>query len=323
MKNNQDFFGYNTVFWMGVVEDRQDPVKLARVRVRVMGWHSQDKDELPTAELPWAQIMHPSTSSVTGGVGIDGTGLRENDWVIGIFLDGELARQPLVLGSLAGIETDTEKPSTNPLSAHDEDNISPLIALKDDARSLAVPTAIEDATWDEPASTYAALYPNNHVMFTESGHVMEYDDTPEAERIHQYHKSGTFYEIDTTGNKVTRIVADQYEIVAGNNYVHVMGDVNLTIDSNCTTYIKGNWDVKVDGNVTQTIGGTLTESVTGNVIETYSANQTLNVVGDVTEQVDGNQIVTIVGDVSETYGGNQTTAASGNVDIDASNVYIN
>ena len=24
MVNNQDFFGYNTIFWMGVVEDRQE-----------------------------------------------------------------------------------------------------------------------------------------------------------------------------------------------------------------------------------------------------------------------------------------------------------
>ena len=315
MVNNQDFFGYNTIFWMGVVEDRQDPVKLARVRVRIMGWHSQDKDELPTTDLPWAQIVHPCTSSVTGGVGVDGTGLRENDWVVGIFLDGELARQPMILGSISGVEADTEKPSTNPLAANDEDNAPPLIVTKDADRSLAVPTAIADVTWDEPASTYAAVYPNNHVMVTESGHVMEYDDTPDAERIHQYHKSGTFYEIDTSGNKVTRIVADQYEVVAGNNFVHIKGDVNLTIDSNCTTYIKGNWDVKVDGNVTQTIGGTLTETVTGDVTESYAANQTSVVTGNVQEQVDGN--------VSETYGGNQTTIASGNVDIDATNVYIN
>lgn len=314
MKEKSEYFGYNTIFWMGVVEDRQDPIKLARVRVRIFGWHSQDPAEVPTSDLPWAQILHPTTSSVTGGIGVDGTGLREGDWVMGMFLDGVTGRQPVVMGALSGMEPNGF-PSTNPLSANDEDNIAPVIAAKDEARSLAVPTALDDVTWDEPASAYNAAYPNNHVYFSESGHIMEYDDTVDAERIHQYHKSGTFYEIDAGGNKVTRIVADNYQVVAGNNYVHVKGDVNLTIDSNCTTYIKGNWDVKVDGNVTQTIGGTLTETVTGDVIETYNANQTLAVTGNVTESVDGN--------VSETYGGNQTTQASGNIDIDATNVFIN
>ena len=58
-------------------------------------------------------------------------------------------------------------------------------------------------------------YPYNHVKETESGHIVEFDDTPFAERIYEKHKSGTFYEIDADGNKVTRIVGDKYEIVAG------------------------------------------------------------------------------------------------------------
>lgn len=312
MKFKQDFFGFNTVFWIGVVEDVEDPVKLARARVRIWGWH--DQDEVSTEQLPWAQLLHPSTSSVTGGVGVDGTGLRVNDWVMGIFLDGETARQPIILGSIAGIESDTGFPSTNPLAANDTDNVSPLIETKDGDRSLEVPLAT-DEMWDEPASAYNAVYPHNHVTQTASGHVREYDDTQGAERIHEYHKAGTFYEIDAGGNKVTRIVGDQYEIVAGNNHVYVKGDCHLTIDTNCTTYIKGNWDIKVDGNVTQTIAGTLTETVTGDVTETYQANQILAVSGNVTEDVSG--------DVSETYGGNQTTQAGGNIDIDASTVYIN
>ena len=41
-----------------------------------------------------------------------------------------------------------------------------------------------------------STYPLNHTYTTESGHVMEYDDTPGGERIHQYHKRGTFYEIN-------------------------------------------------------------------------------------------------------------------------------
>ena len=179
-----------------------------------------------------------------------------------------------------------------------------IIAAKDAATTKDVPianTSDPDTTskqieWDEPLTTtltsnekpiYNASYPYNHVYETESGHVKEYDDTSGSERIQEYHKKGTFYEIDSDGNKVTRVVGNNYEIVAGTSYVNVKGDVNLTIDTNCHTYIKGNWDIQVDGNVTevikgnstQTVSGTLTQSVTGAVSETYSANQTTNITG--------------------------------------------
>lgn len=324
MKDKGDYFGFNSIFWMGVVEDREDPIKLARVRVRIFGWHSQETSEVPKEDLPWAQIMHPTTSSVTGGVGVDGTGLREGDWVVGMFLDGPTARQPVILGALSGMEA-TGFPSTNPLSANDEDNAPTLPDTKNEGRSLAVPTATGES-WDEPESAYNALYPNNHVYQSESGHVVEYDDTPDAERIHQYHKAGTFYEIDPGGNRVTRVVADDYQVVAGNNYVHVMGNVNLTIDSNCTTYVKGNWDILIDGNLTQTVKGTMTETVTGDVTETYQSNQTLAITGNVTEFVDGNVAETVggnvtedvSGNVAETVGGNSTENISGNQSITAS-----
>ena len=116
---------------------------------------------------------------------------------------------------------------------------------------------------------------------TESGHIVEFDDTPFAERIYEKHKSGTFYEIDIDGNKVTRIVGDKYEIVAGAEYVNVKGNVNLTIDANCNTFIKGDYNVIVNGNKTETVKGTLTQKVTGAVQETYGATQTTNTTGNV------------------------------------------
>ena len=73
------------------------------------------------------------------------------------------------------------------------------------------------------------LYPKNHVYETESGHIKEFDDTEGAERIHEYHKSGTFYEVDASGNKHTRIVGTNYEVIAGSDFVNVKGTANLTI----------------------------------------------------------------------------------------------
>ena len=120
-------------------------------------------------------------------------------------------------------------------------------------------------------------------METASGHIKEYDDTSGQERIHEYHKAGTFYEIDKDGNKVTRVVGNNYDIIAGTNYVKVRGDVNLTIDSNCKTRIKGNYDIEVDGNKNEVIKGTYTQTVTGAVTETYNSTKTETVEDKVSE----------------------------------------
>ena len=36
------------VWWNGVVEDRKDPFKLGRRRVRSLGWHTSNTSGLPT-----------------------------------------------------------------------------------------------------------------------------------------------------------------------------------------------------------------------------------------------------------------------------------
>ena len=55
MENKKNFAGKDGfIWWTGAVEDRQDPLKLGRCRVRCLGWHSPNKMELPTKLLPWA-----------------------------------------------------------------------------------------------------------------------------------------------------------------------------------------------------------------------------------------------------------------------------
>jgi hypothetical protein len=280
--NSNEYFGIQTIFWTGVVEDRNDPIKLGRVRVRVYSWYSSDKEKVPTNSLPWAQVIQQPTSAAMGDIGYSPTGIVEGTWVFGIFLDGQRAQQPIVLGTLSGIPTsavDATKGFNDPNGVYpsriDEPDVNrlarndPLMphgndTSKNSGRSTGVSTSTGN-TWDEPASAYAAQYPYNHVYQSESGHIREYDDTTNNERIHEYHKAGTFYEIDSNGNKVTRIVGNNYVIVAGNDYAYVKGAVNLTIDGDCNTYIKGDWNIKVDGDVNETIGGDQTTTASGNI----------------------------------------------------------
>jgi hypothetical protein len=84
--------------------------------------------------------------------------------------------------------------------------------------------------WSEPTSANAAQYPFNHVYESESGHIMEYDDTPGAERINQMHRSGTYYEIDDSGNKTTKVTGDNHNLTIHDDYLYVKGKVLWTGD---------------------------------------------------------------------------------------------
>lgn len=96
----KDFYGKNGfVWWTGVVENSDDPLKLGSVQVRIIGLHSEDKSKVPTSELPWAQVTNSPNTSFTTSVP------RPGDWVFGFFQDGDYAQIPVVIGVFPGIES--------------------------------------------------------------------------------------------------------------------------------------------------------------------------------------------------------------------------
>lgn len=98
-KNN--FMGLSGfVWWVGVVEDRVDPLAIGRCRVRIFGWHTDNKSQLPTNELPWAQAVYPLNAPPSKSFGTPMLG----DWVLGFFMDGENAQMPVMLGVLQGLK---------------------------------------------------------------------------------------------------------------------------------------------------------------------------------------------------------------------------
>ncbi|ADM80176.1 baseplate hub subunit and tail lysozyme [Aeromonas phage phiAS5] len=101
------FFGMNYKWFEGVVEDRFDPLDLGRVRVRVMGIHSEQKaknsnEGIPTEELLWMHPMLPITSAAMSGIGQSPTGLLEGSHVVGYFRD-PFCQDGVIIGSLPGI----------------------------------------------------------------------------------------------------------------------------------------------------------------------------------------------------------------------------
>ena len=56
MKN---FIGHDGfIWWIGRVVDLNDPLSLGRCRVRIFGYHGEEKD-IPDEDLPWAVAIHP------------------------------------------------------------------------------------------------------------------------------------------------------------------------------------------------------------------------------------------------------------------------
>ena len=88
-------------YFYGVVEDRQDPLKIGRVRVRIHGIHTDEKILIATPDLPWCQVILPTTSAGLSGLGT-GHGLVEGSTVFGYFRD-KAKQDPIVLGVSAGI----------------------------------------------------------------------------------------------------------------------------------------------------------------------------------------------------------------------------
>ena len=262
MKN---FMGKDGFTWfVGVVEDRQDPKHLGRVRVRCLGYHTEDLVKLPTSDLPWAHPMNPITSATVSGVGQTPLGVVEGTWVVGFFTDTD-AQQPMIMGTLPGVPstlptkdsnigfqdvgnanypkyTETD---VNRLAVNDDDNPHNTLTIRKADRDLKVgvvqidgifegvaqiPTDLDITSWDEPITPYNATYPHNHVHESESGHIKEIDDTPKSERIHERHSSGSGYEIHPNGSKVTRIKKDNYDIITNDDYCHIQGVSRHTVD---------------------------------------------------------------------------------------------
>ena len=97
------FIGKNTDFtWFsGVVEDRLDPLYAGRLRVRCLGFHTDNKSELPTEDLPWAMCVLSTASPGISGLGTSPSFLVEGSWVWGYFRDSG-HQEPVIIGSLPG-----------------------------------------------------------------------------------------------------------------------------------------------------------------------------------------------------------------------------
>lgn len=120
---NHKYYGDDVRWFLGTVVDNSPPAGLeGRIRIRIYGVHNESVNEIPQADLPWAQVMTPSDTFGVSGYGTS-CSILPGALVFGIFLDGIGSQLPLVLGSLPRIEYPTnvqaagrDDIATNPFS---------------------------------------------------------------------------------------------------------------------------------------------------------------------------------------------------------------
>jgi hypothetical protein len=350
---NENFLGFNGFIWfLGVVEDRQDPTKTGRLKVRALGHHTNNLELLPTADLPWASVVYPTTASGISGIGQSPSGLLEGSWVFGFFRDGNRRQEMVVLGSLPGRPVELadnrkgfydpneiypkyiNEPDVNRLavnlkdSSGQEANPHLSLTLRRATRIIGIPTADFNAmttaagnvtaasdgdTWSQPAIPYNASYPYNHVYETESGHIVEYDDTPNNERIHIRHRTGTSTEISPDGTQTNIIKGDSYTLTNGDHQVYIQGKSDITIDGRHKLYINkdgsanNHYDIQIgpgaNVNIQVDSGDINLHTLTGRINMNSGGDFNLKVGGDYYLQVDGSSFESINGNHSESTSG--------------------
>lgn len=260
----------NLLYFMGVVEDRNDPRKLGRVRVRAFDIHPDDKNLVPTEALPWALPI----------VGTHNNNYKpplEGSWVFGFFIDGQAAQHPIIFGNLLGMPTSFPYPTQGFNSSRDL-NPHPNEIYKPDIPSVARGEDIQNTNvlrkwvnredsdeypWKEPKPFYNATYPHNDAKVTESGHLLEMDDTPGSERINIEHKTGTFFEIGPNGTQVNKIVGDDVTIVEKNGRIMIKGNSSIIIQGSHTLHIESDCELQVDGSLSANVHGDFNMNVAG------------------------------------------------------------
>ena len=167
---NPGFIGGNFIWWIGRIADNSSwrdnelPGKFAdtgsipgfgkRYKVRIMGVHDASEQEIPSDQLPWANIMYP----VTAGGGLGGSyqtaNLRQGMFVFGFYMDGQDMQVPVIMGVLGNnaqtaLETkigegDTNFDPTSGFAQGQEDIKGPAKSLPmDEGKAISKPKDAE------------------------------------------------------------------------------------------------------------------------------------------------------------------------------------
>ena len=297
--NENYFMGLDGFVWFtGVVENRNDPAKLGRVQVRCLGYHTEDLNDIPSEDLPWAHVMMPVTDPAMQGLGTSPTFLTEGTWVVGFFRDANEKQQPIIMGSLPGVpayaadsstgfnDPSGKYPGTISHSNHglNESDVSRLARGEDGETHLGLinrrterETDIETAVKPDLTVINDKSKLEDPASFDEP-HPRGVEDTGTAtgqypfNHVHES-ESGHIQEIDDTpgGERLLRqhksgtyeeiTNASRTLKVKGDDYTIIKGSSNVFIDGNVNITTRGSLRHKIDGDYVLEVGGDYTRRI--------------------------------------------------------------
>ena len=247
--------GFSNLLWfVGVVEYREDASNDGRVKVRAFGIHNSDKNEVGTDDLPWAIV-------IDGSYGASSSIPDIGEWVFGFFMDGADAQHPMILGRIPGVNLQLPPEAGAPnevsmiptASIHKfgkpplhramggEDADVGQATLQQASKKNNIETAL-GALWSEPSimtpernldnRVYTSKNDNNFVVLSDS-------EDGEGTYILVSHKSGSAVQIDSQGTVFVKSQGDTYNSSEGFT-------LNRTKHSHHTNVEEGDWDLKVE-----------------------------------------------------------------------------
>lgn len=209
------------IFYKGVIEDNNDPLKIGRVKVRVLGVHDSNTVEVPTASLPWSNVIKSlDFGGFQSGVGISSVPTK-GTWVW-CFLENNDINSFIVFGAISGISK-----------------------VKQAGHGFTDPSGVYPKNdylgYSDYNKAQTPSYLNNNVIQTPGGHLVELNDGGHIKITH------------INGNYIQLLANGELNIFSSGN---ININTNATTNINCssstvitcpTTTI--NSDVSINGNL--------------------------------------------------------------------------
>ena len=295
----------NPLWFVGVVEYRHDASNDGRVKVRAFGIHSEDKEAMPTNDLPWAIV-------IDGTYGASSSIPDTGEWVFGFFMDGGDAQHPMILGRIPGINLQLPPEAGAP----NEVSMIPMASIGkygkppmhramggEDAeigqatiQAASQKNDIESATgetWSEPPiitpeknldnRIYTSKNDNNFVVLSDS-------EDGDGTYILVSHSSGSVIQIDGNGTVFIKSFGDTYNSSEGftmnstesDHVTNVGGDYLLKVERGSgKIWINGDLDIECENfNVTArgtaNINAAVATNISGGKVGIFGTSDDIN-----------------------------------------------
>jgi len=334
--SDKDFAGKGGfIWWTGVVENRDDPLKMGRCQVRCVGWDSDDKMRIGTDALPWAMPML-GVNSITNSTP------KEGDMAFGFFMDGESAQERVLMGIFPKIPLKAangqeafQDPRSDALATAPRPPESKVyntdgtgVELTESGTASSYPINLDEPTTsrlarnddDTITKTFIQERKDNLTKAVETAAGETWDE-PETtyNTVYPFNnvietESGHIFEMDDTFGAERIHLAhrngsfmemfpngDNVQKITKDNYQIILGDDKIYVMGKVNITVQGDADINVQKSVTMKVAENITATVGGNL--------TADVGGDTTMTVGGSFSADIGGTCSINSGGNMKFTA--------------